>query len=88
MKNWNYSRGHAPHFQAQVYNEKGETIAATYNDENAENAKLIAYAPELLQALEVMIDRAEREKWHLGNDTILKEAYRGALNIVNEIKID
>lgn len=52
MKNWTYREGSTPHFQGLVYcEETGEDIAVTYHDESGEKARLIAAAPDLLQAL-------------------------------------
>ena len=41
-----------PHYQGQVaVEETGRTIAITYDDEGGHNARLIAAAPEMLDAL-------------------------------------
>lgn len=58
MKNWNYSEGHAPHQQAQIYDEYGNTIAVTYSDEGSNNAKLMAKAPEMEELLKWIVEEA------------------------------
>ena len=48
----------SPHYQGQVaVEETGRTIAITYDDEGGYNARLIAAAPELLEACQ-LVERA------------------------------
>jgi len=48
---WAHQKGTSPHYQGQISSETtGVTIAITYNDESGANARLIAAAPELLEA--------------------------------------
>ena len=48
---WQFSPGHDPHNQAQIYGDDGKTLAVTFSDEGSANARLIAAAPDLLFAL-------------------------------------
>jgi len=56
MKTLNYNAGTAaPHHQGQVYcEETGKTVAVTFDDETGDKARLIAAAPEMLEALEAL----------------------------------
>lgn len=55
-ESWIYSKGTAPHDQGQVYDDNtGATVAITYSDEDGANARLIAAAPDLLEALEAAL---------------------------------
>ena len=54
---WTYREGHAPHFQALVYDENTSTdVAVTYNDEGGEHARLIAQAPAMLRACRMALE--------------------------------
>lgn len=67
---WAFREGSEPHYQALVYNEEnGEDVAITYHDDGATNAKLIAAAPELLEAAEWALTEL-REPEHSTADTI------------------
>jgi len=48
---WQFSPGHDPHNQAQIYGDDGKTLAVTFSDEGSANAALIAAAPVMLEAL-------------------------------------
>ena len=69
---WAFREGSAPHFQSLVYREEtGEDIAVVYHDEAGHDARLIAAAPQLLEALReveknVMILAGIRDKDQLG----------------------
>lgn len=52
---WQYSPGHDPHNQAQIYGEDGNTLAITFSDEGNANARLMASAPTLLEAAKQVI---------------------------------
>lgn len=53
---WGYAKGYEPHNQGQVYYEdNGQTLAVTYNDEDGANARLIAAAPDMLAALQELL---------------------------------
>jgi len=60
---WQYSPGHDPHNQAQIYGENGKTLAITYSDEGSANAQLIAAAPALLEALRECITEPGAACW-------------------------
>jgi len=50
---WYYTKGYAPHHQAQIADEiNGNTVAITYNDEDGRHARIMAAALELLAALQ------------------------------------
>jgi hypothetical protein len=53
---WGYSEGSTPHYQGQVYDSEGKTVAITYSDEGGINAAAIVRehnaGPEMLAALE------------------------------------
>ena len=61
---WDFRTGHAPHFQGQIYDSNGHTIAISYNDESGKNTQLIAAAPELLAALECLLDCVTDNRTH------------------------
>lgn len=81
-----------------VYTEDDRPIATMVRDETAlkagimpvecdENARLISQAPELLRALEMMIDWTEVSIMYLlKNRELLPEGYEGALNIIRKAK--
>jgi hypothetical protein len=48
---WEYRAGSSPHFQGQIYDEAGKTVAISYDDEGGNKARLIASAPDLAEAL-------------------------------------
>ena len=51
--NWNSRTGTAPHHQSLISDEDtGETVAVVYNDEDGSKGRLIAAAPDLLEALQ------------------------------------
>lgn len=60
---WQYSPGHDPHNQAQIYEKNGKTLAVTYSDEGSANARLIASAPALLEALRECITEPGAACW-------------------------
>jgi hypothetical protein len=47
-----YSAGYAPHFQGQIYDDNGKTIAITFDDEGGNRARQLAASTDLLEALE------------------------------------
>ncbi len=61
---WEYSPGHDPHNQAQIYGEGGKTLAITYSDEGSANARLIAAAPAMLEALRECITEPGAACWN------------------------
>lgn len=68
---WSYWSGynHVDKFDSEVTAEGGDIVIARYNsliEEGEANAKLIAAAPDLLDALDKMLDNEEQrdfEKW-------------------------
>lgn len=50
--NWLARAGSAPHYQGQVYDDTGKTVAVIYDDEGGDKARLAAAAPGLRRALE------------------------------------
>ena len=55
---WYSRNGSSPHFQGQIASEStGATVAISYSDEDGANARLIAAAPDLLDACLRMRDR-------------------------------
>jgi len=62
--NWTHKQGSSPHYQGQIYDEvTGKTIAITYNDEGGQNAALLASAPDLLAALESLLEQVDALRW-------------------------
>jgi len=53
---WGYGEGSTPHYQGQVYDSNGKTVAITYSDEGGIHAAAIVRdhnaGPDLLAALE------------------------------------
>jgi len=58
---WGFNLGSCPHYQGQVYQESGKTLAITYNDETGSNTRLIAAAPDLLAACSELVTILEEE---------------------------
>jgi hypothetical protein len=58
-RSWEYRAGASPHYQGQIYDENGKTVAITYDDENGKNAALIASGPEMLEALKQLVNALE-----------------------------
>jgi len=57
-----YSAGYAPHFQGQIYDDNGKTIAITFDDEGGNRARQLAASTDLLEALRLgllLIERIE-----------------------------
>ena len=70
---WYSRNGSSPHFQGQIASEStGATVAISYSDEDGANARLIAAAPELLDALQNLLDACEH--WEDQNDPVLSSA--------------
>lgn len=58
-KDWNFTGGHSPHYQAIISDGNGETIAVTYDDKEAKNAQLIANAPNMAELLQWIVTEIE-----------------------------
>ena len=58
---WEYRAGSSPHFQGQIYDEAGKTVAISYDDEGGSRAQLIASAPELLATLKLCFARMQNK---------------------------
>ena len=54
-RNWEYREGTTPHYQGQIYDEKGKTVAISYDDEGGHIARLAAAVPELLDVVEKVV---------------------------------
>jgi len=77
---WSYSPA-VPNrsFTAQVWDSTGQALATmdTVDDEATANARLIAAAPELLQAIEMCLNAADRKRKRIAAEfarSIIKKA--------------
>lgn len=91
VKNWHDDFGideiNDECFQCQVVNDEGTTVATAFGktaDECNENSKLIAAAPSMLEALEILIKEfSNYEDFTLNQDS----AIWNAKEVINKVKV-
>lgn len=85
---WGHNVSHEPTIRAKAGLNGGYIICQLFGQDSAENAQLIAAAPEMLEVLELLIKAESMQQGERGGAimSVIFEAIDKARNVINKTK--